>query len=384
MAAKKKATEAVVAMPAHARLSPSSASRWMVCPGSVHLTETLPPQTGTSLYAARGTAIHALAEYCLKRNQPAKSQVGVKFEGFEIDGDMADCAQAYMDFVGEIVGTKHYEIRVSLEDVIPDCFGTVDCAAMRPGHLIIVDLKTGSGNRVDVEWNHQLMLYALGAYYKFSWAYDFSKVTMAIAQPPLDHFQTWTIDIDELLEWAETVKQAYERILSEPTTYVASEKGCKWCRAVSICPEMQRMASEAAAADFANIEEDRLASWLVKIPMLKGFIEAIESEAKDRLLAGETVSGWKVVEGRRTRVWDDPGKTVQVLVANGYQDKIYSKPELLSVAQVEKALKGSQIDLTPLIRSKPGSPTVVPESDKRQPLDRSNLAADDFASLAEE
>lgn len=53
---------------AHARLSPSSAERWMTCPGSVKLAEGI--EDKGSSYAAEGTAAHELAEHILRGEMP--------------------------------------------------------------------------------------------------------------------------------------------------------------------------------------------------------------------------------------------------------------------------------------------------------------------------
>ena len=50
---------------AHAQLSPSSAMRWMTCPGSVALGAALPDTSST--FADEGTAAHFLAAECLER-----------------------------------------------------------------------------------------------------------------------------------------------------------------------------------------------------------------------------------------------------------------------------------------------------------------------------
>ena len=50
----------------HAKLPPSSAERWINCPGSVALAEQLPPP-GSSPYADEGTLAHAVAELKLRK-----------------------------------------------------------------------------------------------------------------------------------------------------------------------------------------------------------------------------------------------------------------------------------------------------------------------------
>ena len=47
----------------HSLLSPSTAHRWMICPGSVAMGMTLPDEP--SDYAMEGTVAHALAESML-------------------------------------------------------------------------------------------------------------------------------------------------------------------------------------------------------------------------------------------------------------------------------------------------------------------------------
>ena len=53
----------------HALLSPSSADRWMTCPGSVLLTKDLPEDT--SPYAQEGANYHTLAQICLDQEKDA-------------------------------------------------------------------------------------------------------------------------------------------------------------------------------------------------------------------------------------------------------------------------------------------------------------------------
>ena len=86
----------------HALLSPSSASRWLNCPGSVALTRDLPDVQ--SEYSLEGTCAHTLAQYCFQDKNDAVKHVGKSnavedVDAYRIEPDMADYVQMYLDFV---------------------------------------------------------------------------------------------------------------------------------------------------------------------------------------------------------------------------------------------------------------------------------------------
>ena len=99
------------------------------------------------------------------------------------------------------------------------------------------------------------------------------------------------------------------------------------------------------------------------------------------MLAGGSIEGWKVVEGRKTRSWTDPIQTELWLKQQGY-DQIYTKPVLLSVAQMEAALKGESLDMDELVTIGYGQPTIAPEKDKRPSVDKNQSAKKDFEKNA--
>lgn len=345
---------------AHAKLSPSAAARWMSCPGSVHLTADL-PQEKSSKYAQIGTAIHSLSEKCLADGGNCRDFVGQTFDGVSINDEQAAVGQVYVDYVRELPGVKLYEQRVSLESVIPECFGTADCITLRAGHLVVADLKTGAGVKVDVEENLQLLTYALGAFIKFDDLYDFEKITLCIIQPPLENISVWTVDRERILQHAAELQKAKLAIDTRPDLFVTSEKACTFCRGKTSCPEMKRIAGEAAASDFESIKaEDGLTYWLEKSKLIRGFLDSIEEEAKKTLTEGGSVEGWQLKPGNSTRKWKDTEQLKQHLLELGYgEEQIMSKPEILSPAQMEKSLKGEAIDLKNHIELKQGEPRLV-------------------------
>lgn len=82
----------------HALLSASSSKRWLNCTPSARL-ETQFSDSG-SIYAAEGTAAHALAEHKLKRALKQRSRRPVS--DYDCD-EMEECTDDYVSFITEQV-----------------------------------------------------------------------------------------------------------------------------------------------------------------------------------------------------------------------------------------------------------------------------------------
>ena len=162
-------------MAGHAELSPSSASRWMQCPGSVALSRGL--KDSASSHAAEGTAMHSVAELCLTDGSTAASHVGEVFsrDGFDITftADLAEAVQRYVDYVNDVAAANFGELlveqRLSISEITgeADAYGTSDAVILMGDELCIIDLKGGMGVPVDADDNPQLMIYALAALQAF-------------------------------------------------------------------------------------------------------------------------------------------------------------------------------------------------------------------------
>lgn len=209
------AVGAVLTPKAHARLSPSSAKRWMACPGSLSLLGAH-PDTPTS-YSDKGTAIHEVSARCLTTRANAVDYLNTwvlvsdprdrEERKVKFDEDMVDIAQGYVDhiraksrgydlfveqrlefskFIGEPParapgtlppGTITVEVEVEdpagsgrwvkrlvgIDDPGADGqFGTTDAGFVDwdAGEIDMDDLKTGH-TPVVVEGNPQLLVYTL-------------------------------------------------------------------------------------------------------------------------------------------------------------------------------------------------------------------------------
>ena len=168
-------------MAKHAKIcGPSSAHRWMTCPGSERLSQGMPDSS--SKYAEEGSLAHKLGEACLLSGLDPLDYVGLELadETAAIAEEMAAAVKVYTDYVKDLSGgdcepgngvwklfghnLSAVELPIDLGWLIPGGKGTTDFVLYRldTGDLHVVDYKHGAGVAVDPEWNPQLLLYAAG------------------------------------------------------------------------------------------------------------------------------------------------------------------------------------------------------------------------------
>lgn len=393
----------------------------MHCIGSLALESEFPDSS--SPHARWGTACHELAAWCLEEKQDASSWAGriVDAEGdkIEVTEEMVETAQAYVDYVRGLGGQLFVEQRLDFGRLIeqPNSFGTSDAVvvieAPEGDELVIVDLKGGKGVPVFAENNPQLQFYALGAYDEFSLLYDIKRIRLVIVQPRVNSTSEWTISPEKLLAFAEGAKltalraqqnfdwYASGRLPKEKLPLTPSKEACKFCKAKATCPaalaETREVATEAAqAADFDDLTaealtegvkaaaDDRLAYMMSKADLLEMVVKAIRAETERRLLAGQEVPGFKLVQGKRgARAWVNPEQAEEALKAMRLKTEQMYDMKLISPTTAEKLHKAGAIGprqwakVQELYAQSEGSAHVAPASDKRPALSLS-ATADDF------
>lgn len=371
----------------HAKLSASGSSRWINCPGSIVLESSFGEKE--SEYAEEGRLAHSVAE--LKLTKYFKKGIGPKKFKSAMDEfkkspywnkSMDDYTDDYFEFVKEKALSYpdrpfvDVELRVDYSNVAPEGFGTCDCVMIHGNELSIIDLKYGTGVKVDAKDNSQLMLYALGVYNMFSVIYDIKTVSMTIVQPRLNHFDTHTISIEELLAFSERVKPIAQEAYTGSDRLAVGDH-CKFCKAKSKCraraesmfkPVKENVLPVIDKKPGELLTSQEIGELLIKLDGVVDWIKSLEAEGLAEALAGNEVTGFKLVEGRSVRKITDESGAVSKLVAAGFEESLLYERRLLSMTKIE-AIVGKKDFATILggvIEKPPGKPTLVKASDKRK------------------
>lgn len=371
---------------AHSRIGASSAKRWWTCPGSVKLCAQVP---NTSSPAAReGTAAHQLAEDCLTAMRPdyvamAMDYVGdvieVEGEGIVVTDGMAAAVQVYLDEVAKWVARDkdavvHVESRFHLVEFHDDLFGTNDVCIWLPSLklFVVLDYKHGAGKYVEARGNLQTRYYALGGLVKYG--YPATSIVAGIVQPRCPQGEPVRYDDPieplALLDWAADLVDAAKRTEAPDAPLVPGDH-CRdtFCGAYAICPAVQERAKELAQLEFATAAEfydpEQLAQALAFVPVLEGWIKAVNAFGLAEAEAGRPAPGWKLVEKRGLRKWADAEKARAFLLEYLDASKVIEE-KLVTPAAAEKLLKSMKVGLPDDIVSKESSGfTLAPADDKR-------------------
>lgn len=362
-------------MSTHSPTGASGMSRWSACPGSVALCETVPERPSSS-YAERGTQAHAMAADWLETGIPA---VFNNKEDFLAVAEYVRICDSYYSPEHQKLGAVR-GVEYRFQTTIDGMYGTSDFWSYWPwlNHLFLLDYKHGEGVLVSAIDNKQLLYYALGVVMTQPWGKDVKTIELGIVQPRCmtnteeSGFRTWTIDRVKLFEFEVVLKKAIEAT-RQPNAPLVPGEHCRFCPAQAICPAVENQRNIALQSDFRAVVESHakvydvrtLAAALDMRDTLKAYLTALDEFAYREMNAGVQVPGYKLVQKRGQRKYKDPVLLENTLKAAGLGSAIYTKPELLSPAQLEKAIPSHKALIAEHTVTESSGLTVVPESDKR-------------------
>ena len=382
----------------HARLSPSSAHRWLECPGSVTLEAEYPADI-VSEYAEYGTAGHMLGEIHLNNQLPVKMSAGIILnksinfpDGFQVDDEMIDAVQTYVDYCNNLEGDKVFiEKKVDFSDWVPEGFGTADYIKINSDPLDgdtinVVDLKMGKGVKVHAENNPQGMLYALGVLQRYEEGYFKNDlVRIVIVQPRLDHISEWEISVGDITDWANNVvkKKAGEAWTGQ-MKFNPGEKQCRFCKASATCKALAEQSLQTAMDIFTDLpttgdlkqihslSNSEVSQLLPRLDEISNWIKSLKAFAFEQLEQGFRIEGYKLVRGRAgNRKWIDEAPVEERLKELGFLKRQVYKQVMITPAVADKMLKAQGISTTQLsnlYNQAEGKPTITDRNDPREEI----------------
>lgn len=382
----------------HARLSPSSAHRWLECPGSVSLEAEYPADI-ISEYAEYGTAGHMLGEIHLNNGLPVKMSAGIILnksinfpDGFQVDDEMIDAVQTYVDYCNNLEGDEIFiEKKVDFSEWVPEGFGTADYIKINSDPLDgdtinVVDLKMGKGVKVYAENNPQGMLYALGVLGRYEEGYFKNDlIRIVIVQPRLDHISEWEISVGDITDWANNVvkKKAGEAWTGQ-MKFNPGETQCRFCKASATCKALAEQSLQTAMDIFTDIpttgdlkqihtlSNSEIAQLLPRLDEISNWIKSLKAFAFEQLEQGFSIEGYKLVRGRAgNRKWINESTVEERLRALGFLKRQIYKQVMITPPTADKMLKAQSISTTQisqLYNQAEGKLTITDRNDPREEI----------------
>jgi hypothetical protein len=389
----------------HVRAGGSRIHRIMACPRSLTAPES---EAGDA--AALGTTAHYVGDRCIMTGCDADhpSHLGCHVLGQLVTREMADAVQVYVDYVrGVLINAKQAGVKAHLfseRDVDwsklqpPEPMkGSADCIIVIPGWrmMFVIDYKNGV-QHVPFP-NKQVRYYAVGALMSMprELTKDIRTVQLVIVQPnaiPMYQggpVQTEEIDVGDLIDFASDAMAAV-RAGQDANAPAIPGDHCKYCGWAPDCTARSEYAVTQAQSEFEVLADDIkvipievLSAKALLAEQIIARASAWLKDAKDRLegelKAGTDVPGWKMVEKRATRVWNDEKALKAWALDEGLSEAdIHTEPVLKSPAQIE-SLVGKKNLPKDLYSSVSSGWNLVPAT---SPKDAARISAsDEFSAM---
>lgn len=408
--------------PAQVLFRPSYSATWLNCEAALLDGRFYPDSAG--IEAAIGTVFHDIMNEWLVSGSKPYYRLGTVAEVWkqdanretdkpflvEIDEDMFYYGAQCVRYIRNFPGRRLVECRVDISHItpIPNQSGTLDVGFLSDSRAIIVDWKYGTGVKVFAEWNTQELLYLSGVFEEWDWLYGFEEFELHIAQPRLKHWDKFTLNRQQLLDWMEWAKERARASWNRKgRTYTVGTKQCTWCKRRDDC-RAKLVALEALVDETIEVIEQPISpkkaqavevftpppsmettilrlspKELEGIYQYRKIFETWFRRIGERLLElglenQDSLSDYYVTEGRSNRRWKSERELIEKVTLLGVpKPELYEPGSLKSPAQVEKllrnyGLRGKALEeyMKLFVDRPPGKPTLVRRGeDERAALD---------------
>lgn len=297
---------------AHSKHSPSSLPAKALCPWWAG-DPTPGPQ------ALRGTSVHGfLAGYCADRKLPTSVPVDQADAVMWGIARQEELRQQYPDHI--------WRAEVAVEIHGDDCRGTIDLLGMPADEwsdtAVVVDWKTGRGEREDAGRNLQLIAYAYGALRLHA---RIKRVVVMVAECDHESVSLCQWSAAQLAAAMATIADVIRRAdVATEADAKPSEKACQYCLRRNGCRALGSTVEQTAAQVPALPPVEQLPAaqvgplldkYLPLCALVEKFKKGLEQRAKDLLASGEAVPGYELSSHATGREWTMPDDQVRAAVA---------------------------------------------------------------------
>lgn len=328
-------------IPKSVNTRPSSAHRWLACPGSAWVATAcdaqpidrtkegkgiLPPGRGSSPYAAEGTMAHAHLASFLSGN-PIDDYLDDTDERIELPPDDIELVHKMGRIIQALQELDGYELHIETKNKIEFDVrlgpgtrrihvikGTADIVLVNDTEIVVLDYKHGAGIRVEVAGNPQLTLYGLMNLIKWPGR----GLTIGVIQPRGvgKGIDVWRCSEEYIQSFKETVLAALVKIYDP---FPAFNRGpwCQMCAGEDLgaCPARLELALRYAVG-IKGMEETQLSTawWLLDYAeSTKKVADKLFKEGEAFAKRGGKVPGWRLEKKSGNRRWNEPDEIAHIL-----------------------------------------------------------------------
>jgi hypothetical protein len=360
-------------MAQHLTFGGSTIARTIACPGWVQESKNAPPQLESDA-AAEGTLLHNCMEAYMMEDKHPDDMLGMTYKHMELTPDLLnDKLMPAVNTLEDLL--KSYDIEeyicepmVTLSDDVGGSIDFIGVSADRKA-VLLVDYKFGY-HQVHAVENKQLMFYALCASLDPATAEMFSEaetISMAIIQPTTEEgMAVYMVKPEVISGFEKTVASAIGEARKDNASIEPGEH-CQFCPALPTCPVKTGQAMKAMMMSPDQMES--MSEMLELAEQLKPWIKKVETVAHEQMELGAKVNGYKLVNKRASRVWNDTD-AVTTMIRNARKIKLEEgfDMKLKSPAQMEKLCKNKKVDFkkyAEYISSVSSGTTLCREDDPR-------------------